>query len=674
VDVFFVISGYLIGGIIIDETANGSFSYVRFYTRRIKRLFAAFLVVGLVTAALGWWLLLPADFRAAGKSLVACTVFLSNVIFYRDAGYFDAGSVTKPLLHTWSLGVEEKFYLFFPVLMRLSVRTGPMGIPVMLAVVGLLSLAGAQHLLTTDPAASFFLLPSRGWELLVGAAVALPRIRDLQIPAGWVRMLTYMSLGGLFIPMVFYTDATPFPGLAAVPCCLGTAWLLWSGQCVPGTRVQKVLSARIPVAIGRASYSLYLWHWPIYVYMAYYAAGEIGWIGRGIALLLTFILAGLSLRFVEQPIRYARWPPAVVFASAILGSVVLCSIGYVIWRSDGAPGRLSEQTKSIAYAAGDFFQVRDQCWPEDNSVLPDISYCRIGTPNVTEQFLIWGDSHARAMRDGVDQVAKEHGLGGMIIWAGGCMPAFDIRKQESATGPKSDNACAAQDIAVKTMLAHRNSIKKVLLVGRWAYYTEGRGIGIDQQNLIRITSVANSPSSSTASADQATIVARALLDTVRWLRERGYEVYLLEQMPEIKDYSSRKLFQTVRGGRASVQEAIAQFGTATRAEVERRQARANEALRLAAANGGATILPTHELFCRDDSCSAWFSLGPAYFDNNHVTSSTSRRIRQIFLPAMIQTVGQRAPGQPVAATLDANQMDLILASSSVRQRIHADQR
>jgi hypothetical protein len=273
--------------------------------------------------------------------------------------------------------------------------------------------------------------------------------------------------------------------------------------------VQEILSARIPVAIGRISYSLYLWHWPIYVYMAYYAAGEIGWIGRGIALVLTFILAALSLRFVERPIRYARCSPTVVFASAILGSIVLCGVGYVIWRSDGAPDRLSEQTKIIAYAAGDFFQVRDQCWPENNSVLPDISYCWIGAPNATEKFLIWGDSHARAMRDGIDQVAREHGLGGLIIWAAGCMPAFDIRKQESATGPRSDNACAAQDIAVKTMLAHRNSIKKVLLLGRWAYYTEGRGTGIDQQNLIRITSMADSPSSSTTAADQATIVARA---------------------------------------------------------------------------------------------------------------------------------------------------------------------
>jgi peptidoglycan/LPS O-acetylase OafA/YrhL len=633
VDVFFVISGYLIGGIIIDETANGSFSYIQFYARRIKRLFAAFLIVGLTTAAIGWWLLLPTDYWAAGKSLVAATVFLSNVLFYRDAGYFDPVSVTKPLLHTWSLGVEEQFYLCFPVLMRLAVRTGKFGVPVMLAAVGVLSLAYSQHMLARDPAASFYLLPSRAWELLLGAAVAGPRIRELRLPAGWVRVLTYLFLAALFLPMVLYTDTTAFPGLAAVPSCLATAWLLWSGGAT-GTRVHAALSARLPVAIGRISYSLYLWHWPIYVFILYYGAGEMSWVGRGLAFSLTFALAALSWRFVEKPIRYTRRSPQVVFAGALLGSLVLGGVGYAIWRSNGAPGRLSEQTQIIAYAAGDFFRTHDRCWLEDNRVLPGMNYCRLGAPNAPEQFLIWGDSHARAILDGADQVAQEHGLGGLLIFAGGCVPAFDLRKQESATGPKSDNACAAQNIAVKAMLARPNTIRKVLLVGRWAYYTEGQGIGVDKQNLIQITPVADSTRTTAAPADQAAVVARALIDTVHWLRATGYEVYLLEDPPEIPDFSSRKLFQTVRGGHSDVQDAVARFGTVARAEVERRQGHANEALRLAAANEGATIVSTHELFCQGELCSAWSTLGPTYFDNNHITGSTSRRIRQKFLPAM----------------------------------------
>jgi peptidoglycan/LPS O-acetylase OafA/YrhL len=641
VDVFFVISGYLIGGIIIDETASATFSYARFYSRRIKRLFAAFLVVALFTAAVGWWLLLPNDFWQTGKSLVASTAFVSNILFYREAGYFDPASITKPLLHTWSLGVEEQFYVFFPLLMRLSARTGKKGVPVMLAAVGLLSLAYSQYLLAINPAASFYLLPSRGWELLLGAAVAQPSVRDLQVPVEVRRALTYASLIALLLPMVWYSDSTAFPGLAALPCCLATAWLLWAGRHGTGTRVQEALSARVPVAIGRISYSLYLWHWPIYVYILYYEAGEIGMIGRSTAFCLTFVLATLSWRFVEQPIRYSRPSNRTVFAGSLLGSVLLAGIGAAIWHSHGLPGRLSAQVRAIAFAAGDFNQHSDRCWNADNSDLPGVYFCRIGSPGVAEQFLIWGDSHARAIRDGADQVAAEHGLSGLLIFAGGCMPAFDIRKQESATGPKSDVECATQNLAVKNMLAKHNAIKKILLVGRWAYYTEGSGIGIDRQNVIRITRATNAVGATPLPDDQAAIVTQALSSTVGWLRDRGYQVYLLEDVPEIPDYSSRRLFQYVRGGRVDVPEALARIGMASRADIERRQRRANEALR-EAAGVGATIVSTHDLFCDAVSCRAWSGVSPTYFDNNHITSSTSCRIRDTFLPAMIASSAPNA--------------------------------
>jgi peptidoglycan/LPS O-acetylase OafA/YrhL len=635
VDIFFVISGYLIGGIIIDETANSSFSYAQFYARRVKRLFAAYFVVALATVPLAWWLLVPADFRALGKALVASTVFLSNLLFYKDVGYFDATANTKALLHTWTLAVEEQFYVFFPLLMRLAVRASRRSIPHVLAAATLVSLAYSQYLLAVDPAASYYWLPSRGWELLLGALVALPQLRGVQIPARLCALFTWLSAAALLLPMLLYTDATPFPGVAALPCCLGTTWLLWSGRHSADTLVQRALAARIPVGIGRISYSLYLWHWPVYVFINYYEADAIGLTGRVMALLLTFLLAMLSWRFVEQPLRYTRRPPAQVFGAALVGSIMLASIGYGIWRSDGAPGRLAEQTRVIAVAAGDLLRPGLPCWPENNPVLPGVSYCRIGAPTAPAHFLIWGDSHAGAIRDGANQIASENGLGGLLIFAGGCMPAFDIRKQESATGPRSDNDCAAQNAAVRVMLSRHNSIKKVLLVGRWAYYTEGRGVGRDSQNVIRIDRVKEGPSDAAAVVDQPTVVAQALCDTVRWLHQRGYEVYLLEQPPEIPYFTSLKLFQTVRAGHMDVQQAIASFGTVAHAAVEERQRHATDALRLAAAGGEATILATHQLFCQGASCSAWSDSAPAYFDNNHLTGATSRRIRNILLPAML---------------------------------------
>lgn len=642
VDVFFVISGYLIGGIIIDETENGSFSYRRFYLRRIKRLFPAFFVMCLVTVPLAWWLLLPTDLRALGKSLVAATVFLSNHLFYKEAGYFDAARDSKPLLHTWSLSVEEQFYICFPLFMRYMTRLGRPAMAVALGVVALASFAYAQYLLSVDPAASFYSLGSRGWELLLGATAALPQLRYQQLPMRLRQALTWVSLPPLLLPMLLYSDSTPFPGLAALPCCLSTAWLLWAGRPGSDTLPQRALSTAVPVTIGRMSYSLYLWHWPVYVYMNYYAADTLGWSGRAVALVLTFVLGALSWHVIEQPLRATRRPPAFVFAGALLGSALLAILGFGIYRSGGAPGRLAAETRAIAFADNDFLQIQDRCESADNQALPGINFCRVGAVNAPEQFLVWGDSHARAMRDGVDQIATETGVGGLVVGAAGCLPAFDTRKQESATGPRGDRACSVQNAAVKRLLTQPSSIKRVLLVGRWSYYTEGRGIGIDAQNVIRIESTLDTSPADPAGG-QAEVVKEALGDTVHWLRDRGYRVYLLQQIPEIPEFSSRKLFQVVRSGKASIDDAIKRFGRVSLDNVERRQRHATEALQAAAAGGGATILTTHQLFCDGQTCSAWDDSGPAYFDNNHVTGSTTRRIRRVFLPAIGTPDGAGGP-------------------------------
>lgn len=634
VDIFFVISGYLIGGIIIAETTSGNFSYQRFYLRRIKRLFAAFFLVSLVTIPIACWLLLPTDLRAYGKSLVAAATFLPNVFFYRETGYFSTAAITKPLLHTWSLGVEEQFYLFFPMLMAFAVRVGSKFTAGALVITTLVSIAGAQWLLSVDPAGSFYWLPARAWELTLGAVLALPCLRELRIEVCVRRVLGALAVAALIAPLFLYSERTAFPGLAALPPCLGTAWFLWSGGSAANGSAPRWLTARLPVAVGRISYSLYLWHWPVFMFLAYYLASDIPVPLRLAALLLVFVLAMLSWRFVERPIRVGSARAPAVFCGAFLGSALLVGVGIVLWRSNGIPARLSAETRVIASAADDFLQDWGVCVPGNNKVWPGVPYCSIGAPGARETFLIWGDSHVRALHDGASRLAKEHGLAGRVVWAGGCMPAFDIVKRESASSPRQDQECAAQNSAVKLALQKPGPIKNVLLVGRWAYYTEGRGIGSDAQNQISMLRPGSSAAATDASSDQAKTVADALRNTVRWLSDRGYAVYLLEQVPEIPEFSGRKLFQGVRSGREDVNGALAQFGTVPRAQVDARQQTANEALRQAAMAGHARILPTHQLFCSGETCSAWRSWGPAYFDNNHLTVASSIQIRAVLLPAM----------------------------------------
>src|ERR1700722_10520367 len=206
VDIFFVISGYLIGGNIIDETASGAFSYIQFYLRRIKRLFPAVFVLSLATIPFAWWLLLPGDFWSYGKSLVAATTFLPNVLFYRDTGYFSTDAITKPLLHTWSLGVEEQFYICFPFVMRLIVRMVPKLTASMLFLICILSLGFAQRLMITDPPAAFYWLPARAWELALGALVASPTFRALSLTVSVRRAITWLALAALLIPIFGYSD------------------------------------------------------------------------------------------------------------------------------------------------------------------------------------------------------------------------------------------------------------------------------------------------------------------------------------------------------------------------------------------------------------------------------------------------------------------------------------
>jgi peptidoglycan/LPS O-acetylase OafA/YrhL len=636
VDIFFVISGYLIGGIIIGDSSRGVFSYVRFYTRRIKRLFAAYFIVGMATLAAGWWLLMPADYRAYAKTLIASTAFLSNVVFYHDAGYFDASSSSKPLLHTWSLGVEEQFYIFFPILIRIALRFGGKAATLRtILAVAVASLVASQYLLVRDPPASFFLLIPRAWEMMLGAAASQILADDRRLPAAAGRVLTWVALAAIAATIGLFNDRTPFPGLSALPCCLATAWLLWYGARQPGDAVERTLGKWLPVAVGRISYSMYLWHWPVYVFLLYYLAGSFPWEARLAAFALTCILSVASWRYVEQPVRYTKRGPKVVFGGFVAGSLVLAALGFLVWRTDGVPNRLPPSLQAIAYAAGDFMKPRDQCREQHES-----GFCQLGIEGAPH-FLVWGDSHARANFDGLNLAAKEQGVAGALFWQGGCMPAFDIRKTETASGPEADALCTLHNAEVRRYLGEHGTIKKVLLIGRWSYYTEGEGIGEDRQNRIRVeritpaaTASAGDPSSSRVSSDEASIVTSALSDSVRWLHDNGFEVYVMEQPPEIPEFIGRRLFQTVRGNHASVEQAIADFGSVAREAVDRRQMAANEALQLLAARGEATLLPTHDLFCGRESCTAWGGSAPAYFDNNHLTNQTSQRIHGIFVPAM----------------------------------------
>jgi len=628
VDIFFVISGFLIGRSIIDQALAGQFSFADFLERRVRRLFPALVAMLAVTTVVAWLLLLPFDLRSYGKSLIGTAVYVSNIVFFREAGYFDQGAIYKPLLHTWSLAVEEQFYLTFPPLMLLLLRFSRTRRAALgwLALIGILSFAGAQIFLGIDPSASFYIFPFRAWELLTGVAIGfLNQQWVASRPRAWREAVAATGILLVLVPIFTYSHHTPFPGLTAMPPVLGTALLIGTGG---GTSVARFLSLRPFTLIGLISYSLYLWHWPIVVALAYYFAGEVPLVMTAAGIAATGLMSLLSWRYVEEPFRRRRYLPEsraffLLMAAISLG---LIGIGGFFYKTDGVPTRYDAEGQRIAVASGDFLQKGGTCFNADNQTIPDLAFCLLGDARAEPSFLVWGDSHGRAFRDGIDMAAREAGRSGLLVWAGGCPPLAGIRKVESAGSPAVDKICIEQNERLLRLLETDRSLQSVLLIGRWAYYTEGRGIGADDQNVISIHPADGSE------AAAGPLFTDGMRRTVELLRSQGRRVLVLEQVPEVPPFNARTFAQLVLSRGEAPETVLDRIGTVDEQQVDRRQKVAEAVLRELERTGEATILRTHPFFCRDGQCHAWMEGHPALFDNNHITVATSIDMRELFRP------------------------------------------
>ena len=339
VDVFFVISGFLITSIIEKDIAAGRFSFARFYERRIRRIFPALAVVSLFAVGVSAILFIPTDFMQVGRSLIAMAVFASNLFFRQDlgiTGYFNVGPSPQMLVHTWSLAVEEQFYLVLPPALLLVHRHAGRFVVPILVVATILSFAESVVLVQTQPTDAFYLIMPRAWELLIGGLLAVRRLPPLSTRIA--REIVATASAALILVAVFgFSTTTPFPGASALVPCLG-AWLfLYVGDQGPSL-VARLLSTRPFVAVGRISYSLYLWHWPIFVATKYMAGGHFSLITTVSALILAFAAATLSYRYVETPFRF-KWrgvsrprifaaTAATTFGLVLIGAAIIATGGF----------------------------------------------------------------------------------------------------------------------------------------------------------------------------------------------------------------------------------------------------------------------------------------------------------------------------------------------------------
>ena len=348
VDIFFVISGYLITTIIQAELEQAKFSIVNFYERRARRILPALFLVMLACIPFAWFWLLPSDMKAFSQSLVAVSVFASNILFWHESGYFDTATELKPLLHTWSLAVEEQYYVLFPLFLMLLWKLGKRWMLILLGLVFVISLALAQWAAYAYPAAAFYLLPTRGWELLIGAFAAfyLSQANRKKFGKDLSEVGSWLGVTLIFFAVFTYRKSTPFPGLYALVPTIGAALIILFATEL--TLVGKLLSNRLLVGIGLISYSAYLWHQPLFSFARYISSNELNIFIMSLLFLGVLVLATITWRFVEQPFRRKGAVSSfLVFTTAGVISIFFIVIGEVGNFNEGFPQRFDSLYRSI---------------------------------------------------------------------------------------------------------------------------------------------------------------------------------------------------------------------------------------------------------------------------------------------------------------------------------------
>jgi peptidoglycan/LPS O-acetylase OafA/YrhL len=465
VDVFFVISGYLITSIIVKDLQSDSFSIARFYERRIRRIFPALFSMLAFVLVAGACLLDQNAFRELGKNIWATTLFSANILYWQQAGYFESSSLLKPLLHTWSLAVEEQYYIFFPLLLLLTARYLKGNYAIWIIGAFVLSLGASIYEVTGNPVAAFYLMPDRAWELLTGSIIAIGILPVVQVK--WQKNLLALA-GVVFIAysIVFYNNTTPFPGVSALIPVFGTAFVIYSGIDEGTYPVRRILSARPLVFIGLISYSLYLWHWPFAAFARYVISRPFETHEKLALVFSSIAVAILSWKFIEQPFRGKhQWFPERkrLFSVTVILIVSASCIGGMIDWQNGMKWRFPEANAGMEqgawkwYPSSPEYGILEQ--PSEH-----IQPGRCGAGNVPGTFLLWGDSHAMALIPGIDSGAGKHGVSGYILTHSQCPPLldFDVLSTEFDESLFNSN--------VLRFIAGKPGIRTVILAAAWHSY------------------------------------------------------------------------------------------------------------------------------------------------------------------------------------------------------------
>lgn len=621
VDIFFVISGFLITGILLREMSDGRYSILEFYRRRARRIFPALLAMTLATLVAGYMVLTPKEFVELGESAAAIAVFGSNFYFWKAVSYFDAGSQFEPLLHTWSLAVEEQYYIFFPLILALVHRRRSW-LVAMLWVTTLASLLLSIAMVALTPGAAFYLLPARAWELMIGgllAAGCIPRPRSTfaassGASAGFVLIL---------VPIFLYTDSTPFPGLAALPPVLGATLLIWA----EGRGVAKLLSHPALVWIGLASYSLYLWHMPIMEFAKYLSNGPLSPAAGTAASLLSLVVAWMSLRWIEAPFRGARSPVlnGRMALASFAGMIFLGFVALGVIISKGAPWRFSPLAKSQLAIAEDGDRHPRRCMSVDDVWIEPARACRLGDPKAASTVLLWGDSHAMVTATAMEDSARRNHQAFLFAADADCPVglgfSIDGSVSPGLTGMGHYRNCERYNREMFDLATTSPGLHTIVLSSRWTNWRIGEAANPAESDVdVRLRDEAGLAGS--VNENRAKF-ERGFTLLVEKLVAAGKKVLIVGPLPEPTLNVPHALH-------------VAEFGFAdhpaavTFADYQGRHAVIFEIFRSLEKRPGVSFIWPANKLCAQGRCPIVDEGLPLYFDHNHLSVAAAKRTSSLY--------------------------------------------
>ena len=472
VDVFFVISGYLITTILVEDIENKRFSIVNFYERRARRILPALFAMVTVCIIVGWFVLTPYFYRDLFQTTVSISFFASNILLFLKSGYFSAISELKPFLHTWSLAVEEQFYLVFPIFLILAWRLGKNRVFWIIIVLAMISLLMSEWGWRNNPSANFYLAHTRAWELLAGSITAFIVQRN---GVQKNNSLALIGLAAIIFSIFAYDESTPFPSIYALVPVLGVVLLVLYAD--KDTLAAKLLSAKLFVSVGLISYSAYLWHQPVFSFMRHSALFELTSLHYIIAILIIISLSIFSWRFIEKPFRDKNLVgKKIVLISSILAIFITATIGLLGHVKLGFPERFSPETQQIAMGSFDKNPRLNECFFK--SILVNInSPCILGSKNIKNpNIALIGNSHGDMFAHSLSESLHQKGLAAYNLSFSGCNPVNFIEKKATYT----ENNCFK---LISKFLSDHMEVNTLIVSFRWTSVI--KGVGFDGNDVPR---------------------------------------------------------------------------------------------------------------------------------------------------------------------------------------------